>query len=634
MDHRTPSPASLQEAPQELVSVELADADLAFHRSLVESSKTATKFGEALTLHRSRLRAQKAGRWRPAGPELRVAIVGGATLRPFADFVEHFLSVLGGVSPVVWTGDFDNYVAEILDPDSELYTFQPNMILVLPSEHRCRITGAINSPIAEQESQANAIVDEILDLCRVAHERTKAEVVVANFRLPSSYDPGPLRQSSLAFPYALRKYVNMQLSRKLSSYVHLLDIEFLTNRYGTLASTDPKAWFESKQPYSAALVMEAAREFTAVVRGIRQPPKKVVVLDLDNTLWGGVVGDDGLEGIDIGATSARGEAFRAFQSYLLSLSERGILLAVCSKNDHDKAAEPFIKHPEMVLRLKDIANFKANWEPKSENIRQIAAELNLGLDSFVFVDDNPAEIDIVRQYVPQVTSVWIGEDASMFISILDEQRLFEVRSITGEDVLRAAQYKQEAEREALKGSATDMGAYLTSLEMVADISEFSPVDVPRIAQLINKSNQFNLTTRRRTEGEVLEVLGDSKMRGFTIRLSDRFGEHGLIAVIVGEAQGTDFILDTWLMSCRVLKRQVEEETLNEIVRLARQTGCERVIGVYRPTEKNGMVSDHYCGMGFSPLREEGGGQYFSLSVSEYTERPTKIEVKKRSYGTD
>jgi FkbH-like protein len=605
-----------------------------FAENLLAETRTATKFGEVLGLHRKRMRAQREGHWRGEGLPIRIGIVGGCTLRPLADLIEHFVAVYAAAPVEVWCGDFDSYVSEVLDPESELYAFKPNVVLILPSESRCRFTGSLNADIEEQEAHANAMVDEILGLCKVAHEHTGAEIVLANFRLPGSYDPGPLRQSSLAFPYGYRKYVNARLGRKAPRYAHILDVEFVANRLGTAASADIRTWFESKQPYSVALTVDVAREAGLVVAGLRKPPKKVVVLDLDNTLWGGVVGDDGIEGIEIGSTSPRGEAFRHFQDYLLSLTKRGILLAVCSKNDQDKAAEPFEKHPEMVLRMPDIANFKASWGPKSENIRQIASELNLGLDSLVFVDDNPAEIEIVRQFVPQVTSVWVGDDPSEFVAILESHRLFEVSAITGEDVQRAAQYKQEAERKALLESTTDMDAYLSSLEMVGQISEFKTVDAPRISQLINKSNQFNLTTRRRTEAEVLELIACPDKRTFTIRLADRFGDHGLIAVVVGEIQGEEFVLDTWLMSCRVLKRQVEEETLNEIVRLANLAGCRQVVGVYRPTEKNGMVRDHYCGMGFSPMREDSGGQYYSLSVADYVARPTKIAVQRRAYGSD
>ena len=310
-----------------------------------------------------------------------------------------------------------------------------------------------------------------------------------------------------------------------------------------------------------------------------------------------------------------------------------MLLAVCSKNDYDKAIEPFEKHPEMVLRLKDIVCFKANWEPKSDNIRQIASELNLGLDSVVFIDDNRAEIEIVNQFVPEVSTIWAGDDPSEFAAKLKDSRFFEYRNVTEEDVQRVQQYKQESERQQLLNTSTDMDSYLGSLEMVGTIKPFDRLDAPRVAQLIGKSNQFNLTTRRRTEAEVLAVIADEQYSAFTMRLSDRFGDHGLIAVVIGHASSEDFAIDTWLMSCRVLKRQVEEEALNEIVRLARDRGCTKVVGRYIPTAKNGMVRDLYPKMRFAHSREESGGvQVYELDVAQFQAKPTNIHVNQEAYA--
>jgi FkbH-like protein len=442
-----------------------------------------------------------------------------------------------------------------------------------------------------------------------------------------------MRNTSLISNYAFRKFVNLELGARLPSYVHICDVEFLSNRRGNLSGVDDRTWFESKQPFAAGLLVDVAREYAHILSSLTRAAKKVVVLDLDNTLWGGVIGDDGLEGIELGTTSPGGEAYRDFQKCLLELSKRGVLLAVCSKNDYDKAIEPFEKHPEMVLRLKDIVCFKANWEPKSDNIRQIASELNLGLDSVVFIDDNRAEIEIVNQFVPEVSTIWAGDDPSEFAAKLKDSRFFEYRNVTEEDVQRVQQYKQESERQQLLNTSTDMDSYLGSLEMVGTIKPFDRLDAPRVAQLIGKSNQFNLTTRRRTEAEVLAVIADEQYSAFTMRLSDRFGDHGLIAVVIGHASSEDFAIDTWLMSCRVLKRQVEEEALNEIVRLARDRGCTKVVGRYIPTAKNGMVRDLYPKMRFAHSREESGGvQVYELDVAQFQAKPTNIHVNQEAYA--
>lgn len=603
--------------------------DPAFVPLLEAKTQEARQFSEVLALHTLRKRALQRGLWQESNKTLRLAIVGGCSLRPLADLIEHYTTVLAGVHIELWTGDYDNYVSEIMDDDSPLYEFGPELCFVLGSEKRCRYTGKSTDQIVQQEAEADQIVSELLSLAARIHEKSHSEVVIGNFRLPPYFDPGPMRNSGLTSDYSFRKFVNYRLGQNLPAYAHICDIEFLANRLGTLRATDERTWFESKQPFSTDLMVDVAREFAVLAGSLKKAAKKVIVLDLDNTLWGGVVGDDGLEGIEVGTTSPRGEAYRDFQQNLLDLSKRGVLLAVCSKNDHEKAVEPFLKHPEMVLRLSNIVNFKANWEPKSENIRQMATELNLGLDSFVFLDDNPAEIDIVRQFVPEVTAIWLGEDPSTYSATLKNCRHFELRSVTKEDLERVKLYQQEAKRQELQSTSTDMGVYLTSLEMTATISPFTSIDVPRITQLINKSNQFNLTTRRRGESEVQALMASPEHSSFTIRLSDRFGDHGLIAIVVTKIEGDELHVDTWLMSCRVLKRQVEEITLNEIVRLARERGARRVVGSYKPTVKNGMVKDLYPRFGFAPGEATQESFDYILDVDGYTPHETKIQIAER-----
>jgi FkbH-like protein len=606
----------------------IEQADPAFAGELAARTRVAGDFAEVLQLCTMRAHGRRKGLLPKQARCCRLAAIGGANLHPLVDFVELFAAVLVGIDCQTWVGDYDNYYSEVLEEESPLYGFAPEVVLLLPAERRCAFKGSLASTRAEQEAEARRVVDEILQLAERIHARSGAEVIVGNFRLPPYFDPGPLRSTSLISEYAFRKFVNMELGSRIPAFVHVCDIEFLSNRRGNLAGVDDRIWFESKQPFAAGLLVDVAREFAYLVSHRNAAAKKVVVLDLDNTLWGGVVGDDGLEGIELGTTSPRGEAFRDFQQYLLGLSQRGVLLAVASKNDYEKAIEPFEKHPEMVLRLKDIACFKANWEPKSDNLRQIAQELNLGLDSLVFVDDNRAEIEIVNQFVPEVATIWMEGDPSEFAPRLKDSRYFEARTVTTEDLLRASQYKQEADRQQLLKSSTDMGSYLESLDMVGTIRSFNKLDAPRIAQLIAKSNQFNLTTRRRSEAEVLAIAEDARYSAFTVRLADRFGDHGLISIVICAIDGQEFAIDTWLMSCRVLKRQVEEEVLNEILRRARASGCQRVVGEYLPTAKNGMVREHYLRMGFAKVSEKpDGSARFELAVASYDPIPTKIRLE-------
>ena len=605
----------------------LRENDGSFWPALARAVERAASFEDltALAALKKRAAARPALPPAPSRPALRLAMIGGYTLHPLANLVEIALWA-AGFEVSLFTGEYDNHVAEILEPESPLYRFAPEVVFLLPPERRCRYEGALTDPRTAQEAQARGVATQLLDLCRVLHERSKAEVVLANFIPPAGFDLGPLGAKVAGSPRAFRRAVNLALGLDSPPYVQICDLELLASRRGLLASRDARRWFESKQPFSPELMPDVAREVAHMATSLRRSPKKVLVLDLDNTLWGGVVGDDGVDGIEIGDTSPRGEAFKAFQGYIASLKARGVLLAVASKNDPERAEEAFVRHPEMVLRMGDFVAFKASWGPKSESLRQIAAELELGLDSFVFVDDNPAEIEIVRQFVPEVATILLGPDPSEYRATLEDCRLFEPRALTAEDSDRTAQYQREAERRTLLASVTDMDAYLGSLGMVGAVLPFRAADVPRIAQLVNKSNQFNLTTRRRSEAEVAAVLESPEHDGFTVRLRDRFGDHGLIAVVILRTEGGVADVDTWLMSCRVLKRQVEEETVNEIVRLALARGATRVRGLYLPTAKNDMVRDLYARMGFSLIEEEGGRREFELDPRQHRPQTTHIQV--------
>jgi len=610
----------------------LLDRNPEFWRALATATRAANEFDELLLLSalRKKAHARQLPPLVPSPQKIRLAIVGGYSLYPLHELLEHCCE-MQGVPVELWLGDYDNYISEIMDEGSGLYAFVPQVVFLLPAERRCNYTGGLTDARELQEAEAQRLVDSLLALARQAHEKTHAEVITTNFLLPTHHDLGAFRSRTLGSDWTFRKWVNLELGLSAPSYLHVCDLEFLAHRLGGLAAGDARGWFETKQLGSPALLAAMARETAHLIHSLKQAPKKVLVLDLDNTLWGGVVADDGLEGIELGDTSPRGEAFKAFQKYIASLKARGVLLAVCSKNDLARAMEPFAKHPEMVLRMEDMVAFKANWEPKSENIRQMARELNLGLDSFVFVDDNPAEIDIVQQFAPDVTTILLGPDPAAYVAQLQDCRLFEPKNITAEDAQRTSQYHSAAQRQALEATVTDMNSYLDSLQMESVICEFLPVDVPRLSQLINKSNQFNLTTCRRSEAEVLAVMQDPRFIGFSVRLKDRFGDHGLISIVIGETTGEVMRIDTWLMSCRVLKRQVEEVVLNEIARLAQARHCRILLGTFLPTPKNEMVRDFYGRMGFTLTAETETKREFELGLDAFQPVPTKIKIVRRAY---
>jgi FkbH-like protein len=598
-----------------------------FWSHLKLATREAVGFDELLLLSSLRRKAHARKLSKPGVllERRRVALIGGYSLYPLSDLLEHICET-EGYPCELFSGAFDNYHSEITDETSELYAFAPQVVLLLPSENRCKYQGKLTDPREMQQAEANHAVNSLLELARVLHDRTAAEVIVTNFILPARHDLGSYRARTLGSDWSFRKWVNLELGLNAPPYLHICDLEFLAHRLGGLSSRDERSWFESKQPCSPQLLAGLAREVAHIIGHLHQPPKKVLVLDLDNTLWGGVIADDGLEGIEVGDTSPRGEAFKAFQKYIGSLKQRGTLLAVCSKNDHAKAAAAFTDHPEMILRLEDFVSFKANWEPKADSIHQMAAELNLGLDSFVFVDDNPAEIEVVRQFAPEVATILLGPDPAEYVAQLQDCRMFEPRAITSEDADRTGQYRSESKRRALSSSIVDMDSYLQSLAMEAVVSPFARVDAPRLSQLINKSNQFNLTTRRRTETEIHALVGSAAHVCFSVRLKDQFGDHGLISVLIAEKDGETMRIDTWLMSCRVLKRQVEDEVLNELARRAIALGCTRLLGLYLPTAKNEMVRDFYTRMGFSLVRDGDEAREFERDLAAFQPLATHIQI--------
>ncbi len=396
---------------------------------------------------------------------------------------------------------------------------------------------------------------------------------------------------------------------------------------GLAAWYDPALWHRSKQEISPVAVPAYREAVGRILGAIRGKARKCLVLDLDNTLWGGVIGDDGVEGIVLGQGSALGEAFTAFQKYALDLSRRGIILAVCSKNDEANALEPFERHPEMVLKREHIAVFVANWTDKASNLRHIAKTLNIGIDALVFVDDNPFERNLVRQELPMVAVPEVGDDPSTYAQTVAEAGYFEALGITADDLARTAQYRENAERDALMADSTDLEGYLASLDMKLEWRDFDRLGLPRVTQLINKSNQFNLTTKRYTQEEVAAVMAAPDALGLQLRLTDRFGDNGIIAVIIGRmVDGTDLDIDTWLMSCRVLGRGVERATLELIAARAKELGATRLLGEYLPSKKNGMVKAHYDGLGFTPIDSGSEGQRYVLDLDAYESQPISMTI--------
>jgi FkbH-like protein len=559
---------------------------------------------------------------------IRLALLGSGTMAHLHAAVR-VAGLRRGLWISIYENDYGQYWQELTDPASALYEFKPNAVLFALDPHHLAvgIDAALHAPDAELAF--SEVRDRIGECWRLAREAFRCPII---HQAPLPVHPNLLGNNEHRLPGSRQSFI-LRLNHELRSLadaegVDVLALDSRASLDGLKAWHDPALWHRAKQeisPAAAPMYGELVARLLAAKQG---RSAKCLVLDLDNTVWGGVVGDDGLEGLVIGQGSALGEAFVAFQEYARELSRRGVILAVCSKNDEANAVEPFDKHPEMVLKRHDIASFVANWNDKASNLRAIADELNIGIDSLVFVDDNPFERALIRRELPMVAVPEVGDDPATFAQTLADAGYFEALAVTEEDRARGEQYQGNRQRERLKASTTDLDSYLRSLEMELIWRQFDKVGLQRTVQLINKTNQFNLTTRRYTEEDVLAVMEDRRAFGLQLRLVDRFGDNGIIAIVIGKMNGPeDLVIDTWLMSCRVLGRQVEPTTLNLIAETAKRLGARRLIGEYLPTKKNGMVKDHYAKLGFTVVKTgEDGSSRAVLDLPTFAPASTFITV--------
>jgi len=536
----------------------------------------------------------------------------------------------------VYVAPYGMYRQALLMDDPELASFAPQLI-VLALDAR---DAPLQLPLEASQDQVDAAITERVNelrlLWRCARERYAAQVVQQTI-VPA--DPpifGSFEALVPASPYALIDRLNMAIrTAAREDGVLLMDLAWEATRgsYGD-GLAEPVRWHQAKQLVSPNLAPLYGDQLARIAAASVGLSRKCLVLDLDNTLWGGVVGDDGVDGIQLGQGSPTGEAFLAFQRYAALLARRGIILAVCSKNDLS-VAEAAFNHSEMALKRSDIAAFVANWEDKAGNLRRIASMLDIGLDSLVFVDDNPAERDIVRRELPEVAVPELPDDVADYPARVAAAGYFEAVSFTSDDATRGRNYALNAERKAAMGQATDMEGYLRSLDMVLTATPIGSAELARSTQLINKTNQFNLTTRRYSEVEVERIASDPRSVALAIRLADKFGDNGLISVLLARpdaafSQG-ELLIDSWLMSCRVLGRQVEDAVLDVLADAAIATGYQTLIGEYRPTERNGMVAEHFARLGFAqhpaPTDACGDVTFWRYDLTTHRTPRHFIEVK-------
>jgi FkbH-like protein len=561
---------------------------------------------------------------------VRLAVLGSSTLAHLHGGIR-VAGLRRGIHIATYENDYGQYWQEVSDPGSALHAFRPNTVLLALDGHHLTagVTAAMDG--GEADAALQATVERVRACWRMLNEAFGCQVIQ---QLALPVHPPVMGGNEHRLPGSRASFLS-RLSAELriaadADNVDLLALDARAASDGLAAWHDAALWHRSKQEVSPAAAPMYGELVARLIAAKQGRSYKCLVLDLDNTVWGGVVGDDGVDGLVLGQGSALGEGYVAFQEYARELSRRGVILAVVSKNDEANALEPFERHPEMVLRRGDIACFIANWADKAGNIRAVAQELNIGLDALVFIDDNPFERDLVRQELPMVAVPEVSDEPTVFARTLADAGYFEALWVTDDDRARTAQYQGNRQREALKASATDLPSYLRGLEMQLVWRRFDQIGLQRTVQLINKTNQFNLTTRRYTEADVLAIMHDPRSFGLQLRLLDRFGDNGIIAVLIGRMQqNDDLLIDTWLMSCRVLGRQVEPTSLNLIAEHARGLGARRLVGEYIPTKKNGMVKDHYTKLGFATAEQGGtpGVSRFVLDLAEFVPADTFIDVR-------
>ena len=591
-------------------------------------------FARTVKLDRAVQRALgHAGHTRAAGfTTVKLALLGSSTLTHLVPGIR-VAGLRRGLLIEVFEPPYGTYWQELADPASGLHAFAPTVVLLALDARR----------VAEMGS-GEAVLQHMHECWRMAKQAFACAVVQQTVMPILPLLLGSQEHRLATSPAAIVDAVNAGLRTAADAEgVSILALDAFVREDGIRRWHEAALWYRAKQEVHPAMSPMYGEQVARVVGALLGQSRKCLVLDLDHTLWGGGIGDDGLEGIVLGQGSAAGEAHLGLQRYAKQLMQRGVVLAVCSKNDEANALLPFERHPEMVLRLGDIACFIANWEDKATNLRRIAKTLNLGLDSLVFVDDNPVERGLVRRELPMVAVPEMPEDPAEYVRVLAATGYFEGVGVTEEDRERATQYAANARREAAaeSGPATDLVGYLAGLRMELAWRPFDPAGRGRIAQLINKTNQFNLTTRRIGEAEIERARSRCETLTLQFRLKDLYGDNGMIGVViaepatpanlaaagfaVGDVNCADLTIDTWLMSCRVLGRQVDEAMMNVLVEQARTRGVQRIFGHYIPTAKNAMVREHYARMGFTLVETASdGATLWELDVEAYQPRATQI----------
>ena len=561
----------------------------------------------------------------------RIAVLCGSTVDDIKNILELFLLDVG-IRPRFYQSEYNKFYEDAVFGNAELDEFQPDIIIVFTSMVNIIERPALSDGYDEVKEKLHMEMGRFTRIWEELTKRFPAAVIIQN-NMDLSYETG-LGSLDAAEHYGLTRFIE-SLNRDFADYAVSHENFFLHDLHGLAARIGLLKWHDRFQYYAYKLAMsydvipEVSLGLAKIIKGLLGKNKKCLVLDLDNTLWGGIIGDDGMEHIEIGHETPTAEAYTAFQEYVLKLKERGVILAVCSKNEEDIAKSGF-NHPDSVLHVEDFVSFHANWKPKNINLRIIAEEINIGTDSLVFIDDNPAERQLVRDTMPEVAVPEVDPvDVFSYIRAIEGAGFFEPVTISEDDRKRNESYRGNIQRRSLEESMQTYDDFLQSLEMEAEIDDFRSVYYDRIAQLTNKSNQFNLTTRRYTRADIEQMANDQHYITLYGRLRDKFGDNGLISVVIGEKIDDSLHIRLWLMSCRVLKRGMEQMMLDALAARAAADGCKELIGYYYKTAKNKMVSDLYAVFGFEKIMQSGDDTVWRLDLAGYEKQGKYIALLER-----
>lgn len=566
----------------------------------------------------------------PKGTPIRVAILSGSTIGEIRNILHMFLRHYG-MEAEFFVGDYGQYYEDAMYPNEGLEAFSPTVIYIhttVKNLHLAHLKFLSEGALMEK---VETEMLKIREMHAHLYQKYACPIFCNNFEFPDYRIWGDLEATMETGRIKFLDRLNERLHEYINEtpYVHLNDIRHLSARMGLDKWYSAKDWHMYKYGLSLMAIPYLCHHLALGMRDMYGKAKKCIVVDLDNTLWQGVVGEVGQKGIEIGHETPVGQAYLAFHQYLKQLSQRGILLCVSSKNERENALAG-LNHPESLLRPEDFLIIQADWRPKSQHLEEIARSLNVLPESMVFIDDNPAECEEVLRHLPQVSVLW-ADAIEDIIEKMDQLSFFNHFSVAEEDKKRGDYYRQNLKREAYEQTFDDYEAYLRSLDMKAQILPFQQMDLGRITQLINKTNQFNVTTRRYTEAQVDEVLDQKHFITLQGRLEDRFGDNGIVSLLIGRIEEKALWIELWVMSCRVFKRDLEKAMLDRLVSLCNERDLTTIYGVYLPTPKNKYVEQLYARLGFQLVAQEKEKSIWSLSrLSSYEEQNQVMEVTNES----